>query len=229
MKVLVLNGSPKREKSDTLHISNAFLEGMRTAGETEVELIHVIDSRIGYCRGCFVCKKNGGTCVIRDDMDMILEKFVQSDVVIYSFPLYSYGMPANLKVLMDRTMPLSSWAMHRDETGRYGHRYQYDLQNTKFIMICGCGYPNAKQNFEGMIRQFELKYPQNRTILTVPESPMFSIPQAAPFTAPKLRQIRKAGAEYMKAGFLSEETVKEVCEPMIPEEVYARFANGEEK
>ena len=60
MKILVLNGSPKREKSDVMHMTRAFLEGMKEAGEVQVETIHVIDRHIEYCTGCFSCMRNGG-------------------------------------------------------------------------------------------------------------------------------------------------------------------------
>ena len=63
MKILVLNGSPKRENSDTLHITRAFLEGMQAAASQDIHIIDVIDKHIEYCTGCFACKRNGGICI----------------------------------------------------------------------------------------------------------------------------------------------------------------------
>ena len=85
MKILVLNGSPKREHSDTLHITQAFLEGMNEVSHHDIHIIHVIDSHINYCTGCFSCMKNGGTCIHEDDMSGILadkaEKALDSHIV----------------------------------------------------------------------------------------------------------------------------------------------------
>ena len=43
MKIVVFNGNPKKEKSDTLHITRAFLEGMEQRSPQEIRTIHVID------------------------------------------------------------------------------------------------------------------------------------------------------------------------------------------
>ncbi len=226
MKTLILNGSPKCARSDTLHLSEAFAKGVAGAADSDLTVIHVYEKHIAYCTGCFACKHNGGTCVLEDDMAEVLKAMLSSDVVIFSFPLYSYGMPAAMKNLVDRTMPLSSWNMVRNEEGKYGHRMQIDVSRMHYVMICGCGFPNSKYNFEGAVRSFELKYPENRTVITVPESPMFNIPQAAQFTKPRLAEMEAAGAEYAKGFSLSEKTLAAVCAPMIPEEIYAQFANG---
>ena len=68
MKILVLNGSPKKENSDTMQITRAFLEGMCTMSRQEISTIHVIDSHIAYCTGCFSCMRNGGICIHDDDL-----------------------------------------------------------------------------------------------------------------------------------------------------------------
>lgn len=227
MKILILNGSPKGERSDTLVMTRAFVSGIERAAETEVRTVHVASMNYAYCTGCFACKHNGGRCLIDDGMNKMLEEMLSCDLVIYSFGLYSYGMPGPLKNFLDRTMPLSSWNMYRDGDGKYGHRFQFDVSKMRFMMICGCGYPNSKHNFEGAVRQFELKYPDNAGIVTVPESPMFNIPQAAEFTAPRIEALADAGEEFAKNGKLSDETLGNICSPMIPEEIYAKFANGE--
>ena len=225
MKILILNGSPKREKSDTLHITRAFLEGMQEAAHQETHVIDVIDRHIEYCTGCFACKTNGGTCIHDDDMRAILDEILESDLLLFSFPLYCYGMPAPLKALLDRTMPLSSMAM-RKVGDRYEHVGRSDFSRLHYMMICGCGFPNSKHNFEPAAAQFRLCFPGNRTIITIPESPMFSAPEAAIVTKPRLALVRQAGKQYAQTGRIDEALLSEIGSPMIPEEQYAAIVNG---
>ena len=78
MKISVYNGSPKRENSDTMHITRAFLEGMKEYGEQEIKQVNIVDRHIEYCRGCFSCMRNGGNCVLDDDMKEILRRIPES-------------------------------------------------------------------------------------------------------------------------------------------------------
>ena len=225
MKILVFNGSPKKDKSDTMHITRAFLAGIKEKISPEVKVINVIDSHIEYCRGCFTCKINGGTCVYDDDMKMILPEIIASDLLIFNFPLYCYGMPAPLKALVDRTLPLSSMRMKWDGN-RYIHVGQADFSHLHYLMICGCGFPNSRNNFEPMVAQFKLLFPQNYTIITVPESPMFNAPEATGVTQPRLELVQKAGKQYAERWGIDDELLREIGSPMIPEETYAAIVNS---
>nr|MDD6336074.1 flavodoxin family protein [bacterium] len=225
MKIMVFNGSPKREASDTLHLTRAFVDGMNDIQENRVHTIHVVDRHIEFCTGCFTCKRNGGACIHHDDMQEILEEILDSDVLIFSFPLYCYGMPAPLKALIDRTMPLSSMAMEK-VGDRYVHTAQRDFSKLRYVMICGCGFPNSNNNFEAMALQFNMMFGADAAILTVPEAPMFNAPEAEPVTKPFLETVQQAGREYAQSGQISPETMEKLAVPMIPQEVYAAIVNG---
>ena len=225
MKILVLNGSPKKDGSDTMHITRAFLDGMKEAGEQDIHVIHAVEKHIEYCTGCFSCMHNGGKCIFDDDMRPILEEILESDLLILSFPLYCYGMPAPLKAIIDRVLPLSSMAMQK-VGDRYEHIGQADFSRLSYLMICGCGFPNSRQNFEPAVAQFKLMFQDNHTIITVPESPMFNVKEADPVTVPRLELVREAGRQYAKAGVIDEKLLAEICSPMIPEEQYAAIVNS---
>ena len=225
MKILVLNGSPKREKSDTMHITRAFLEGMEESGAQEVEIINAVDKHIEYCTGCFACMHNGGKCIHDDDMKAILEKILDSELLVFSYPLYCYGMPAPLKAILDRVLPLSRMTMEKVGE-RYEHVGQADVSHLKYLMICGCGFPNSRYNFEAAVAQFKLMFPENHTIITIPESPMFNVPSADVVTKPRLELVLQAGLQYAKAGEIDAALLAQIQGPMIPEEVYAQIVNS---
>ncbi|MBQ7144149.1 MAG: flavodoxin family protein [Oscillospiraceae bacterium] len=225
MKILVLNGSPKRDDSDTMHITRAFLDGLQDVSQQDVTILHAIEQRVEPCTGCFSCMRNGGTCVHDDGMRGILDRILDSELLIWSFPLYCYGMPAPLKAILDRTLPLSSMAM-RKVGERYEHVEQADLSHLHFLMICGCGFPNSRHNFEPAVEQFKLCFPGDHTIVTVPESPLFNVPEAAVVTVPRLELVRRAGRQYAEHGTIEPSLLTEIGSPMIPEEQYAAIVNG---
>lgn len=50
MKMLVINGSPKKEKGGTMHITRTFLDGMNEASNNEVSTVNAVEKHIEYCR-----------------------------------------------------------------------------------------------------------------------------------------------------------------------------------
>ena len=159
-------------------------------------------------------------------MKELLNEVLESDLLLFSYPLYAYGMPAPLKAFIDRTMPLSSMAMKK-QGDRFVHVGQADYEYLRYVMICGCGFPNSKQNFEPAVARFKLMFPNGHTIITVPENPMFSAPEAAEVTGPRLALVRMAGKQHAETGRIDDDLLAEICSPMIPEDVYAEICNRE--
>ena len=135
-------------------------------------------------------------------------------------------MPASMKALMDRTLPLSNMAMQK-VGDRYEHVGQADYSRLKYLMICGCGFPNSRKNIEPAIMQFKLCFPCNHTIITMPESPMFNAPEAVVVTASRLELIKQAGQQYAEKCAIEASLLSEITSPMIPEDQYAAIVNSD--
>lgn len=101
-KVLVISASPRKKGNSDL-LCDEFIKGAVTAGN-EVEKVFLSDLKINYCTGCGVCN-NTSRCVLTDDMKAVLDKMVAVDVIVLATPVYFYTMDAQLKTLIDRTVP----------------------------------------------------------------------------------------------------------------------------
>lgn len=69
-------------------------------------MIRIMDQKIGFCRACDGCMRNGGTCIFKDDMAGILDLYQKADVLVLATPVYFYGITAQMKIFIDRTYPI---------------------------------------------------------------------------------------------------------------------------
>lgn len=100
MKITVLAGSPHRNGTTSVLVK-AFTEGAEEAGN-EVTCLNVAAMNIRPCLGCDYCRKNGGECVHKDNMNVVREAVLQADLVCFVTPLYYFGMASQLKTVIDR-------------------------------------------------------------------------------------------------------------------------------
>jgi multimeric flavodoxin WrbA len=90
MKVLAINGSP-RKQCNTATLLNKALEGASSKG-AETEIINLYDFNFVGCTSCFACKlKDGesyGHCAFKDEITPLLERIADVDVLILGSPIY---------------------------------------------------------------------------------------------------------------------------------------------
>ncbi|MBQ9474491.1 MAG: flavodoxin family protein [Bacteroidales bacterium] len=100
MKKVIVISTSLRPGSNSDMLADQFIEGARIAGN-EVEKIALADKNIQFCKGCLACQKLG-RCVISDDVNDIMAKVLEADVVCWATPIYYYEMSGQMKTLIDR-------------------------------------------------------------------------------------------------------------------------------
>lgn len=100
-KVLIISSSPRKGgNSDVL--CDQFQKGAKEAGNM-VEKIRLAELTIDYCSACYACKTMG-RCVKQDDMEQIIEKMRDADVIVLATPVYFYSMCGQMKTMIDHTL-----------------------------------------------------------------------------------------------------------------------------
>ena len=139
MKVLIINGSPRKNGNTSLAVS----EIVRTleAEGVEAEVCQIGNRDI---RGCIACGKCGelGKCVFNDDVNELAAEFEAADGLIVASPVYYASANATLIACLDRLF----FSTHFDKTMKVGASVvvarrggcsaTFDELN-KYFTICG--------------------------------------------------------------------------------------------
>ena len=217
MKLLILNGSPKSGRSNTMNITRAFIDGFPKG--TEVEQIDLYKKEIRPCLGCFSCwSKTPGECVIKDDMQEIYEKIKASDIIIESFPLYFFGMPSVMKCLTDRCLPfMLPYMGNQTGDGSSFHELRDEnMHNKKLVLISTCGYVETKSMYPALLKQYDLICGENcYTSIICPEGELFIAERAKRQRESYLRDVKEAGKEFSEKNCISEKTMSKISIPIL--------------
>lgn len=138
VNVLGISGSPRRH-GNTETLLDAVLDGAREAG-ADVEKIVLRQLDYGSCRGCNACHRTGA-CVIKDDLTGVFEKITAADILVVASPIYSMGITAELKGLIDRAQYF--WARKFILKNLYFTDEHIRRHKGIFISTAGLGWDNV--------------------------------------------------------------------------------------
>lgn len=102
--ILIICGSPRKNGNSDL-LAAQLAKGATEAGHT-VETVYVRDLKMGFCFGCLACLPDKKACVQRDDINDVLPRVLEADVLVFCTPVYYYSVTGQMKTFLDRLNPL---------------------------------------------------------------------------------------------------------------------------
>jgi len=231
MKILALNGSPRKKRSNTDRLLNPFLEGVKEEGAT-YEKIYLQEKDIKPCLGCLKCwLRTPGVCVQKDDMTDMLELLIGADVLVCATPLYVCGMSAQLKVFFDRFIPIALPFIELNEDGVCSHPSRYDGKSLGMVLISNCGFYELL-HFDALVAHMQSIADVGKTnfigSLLRPHGEMLEMAeQLMPDAANAIYDAaREAGRQIARGENISKEVEQQVAKPLVSLEEFLEVANA---
>lgn len=229
MKVVAFNASPKMEHGGTAVVLNPFLDGLRETG-ADVELFYVRKLSVKPCLGDFACwVKTPGRCSQRDDMDMLLPKLAEADLVVLATPVYVDGMTGALKTIIDRMVPLvQPFFELREDHCRHPRRYE--KAGRKLALVSVSGFTEL-DNFDPLVTHVKAIGKNMGTeyagavlrpyAMAMPYIKRQGVPIDDVFEA-----FREAGRQLGRDGRMDPATLATASREMVPRDLYISVSNA---
>ena len=137
MKTCILMASP-RKQGNTAALMEGFCSELKRMNE-EFTYHYLYDMEIDGCIACRRCQQDwsGFNCFRNDDMQQIAEDILDSDIILFATPIYSWYCTPPLKAVMDRLV----YGMNKYYGGTKGPAI---WAGKMLAAVTTCGYPPEK-------------------------------------------------------------------------------------
>lgn len=136
MEVLII-GDKEFEDNIFCNLKDMLTDSLIRKG-FNIKLIDIDNKDITFCRGCFGCwVKTPGECIMKDKISEINRSFVNSRVTFYLSPVIFGQFSANIKNVIDRSLPNVLPYFVKGPDGSTTHPLRYE--NNPAIYIIGYG------------------------------------------------------------------------------------------
>ncbi len=230
MKLLAINGSPRKKLSNTDRMLKPFIEGAEEAG-ANVDLVYLQGMKIKPCLGCFNCwLKTPGECVQKDDMEGMLDLLRQADVTVLATPLYVCGMTAQMKIMLDRFIPLAL-PFIEVINGQCSHPFREGTKNSAMVLLSNCGF-HEMHHFDELVAHIQafvrLGCRQYLGSLLRPHGPMMEIFDVLDpdKMKPVYEACREAGRFAGRNEVIPDEVLQRVSQELLPRDDFIQMANA---
>jgi len=141
-RIMAIIGSP-RKGGNTEVLADKVIEGCMSRGGVEVEKLFIIDKDIKYCDGCLTCVSLGErNCVIKDDMEGILERMEVCDGFVFATPNHVRTVTAPMLNFLSRMLPFLEVKVEQDGKGYIiGGEFDSRLKGKKAAIVISQGDP----------------------------------------------------------------------------------------
>ncbi|MDD1678550.1 MAG: flavodoxin family protein [Methanomicrobiales archaeon] len=138
VRVLGISGSPHRH-GNTETLLDCFLEGTKEAGASPEKVV-LRELTYSPCKGCNVCHRTG-ECVVQDELSPLFDRILEADCLAVASPIYSMGITAELKGLIDRAQYI--WAQKYIQKTRFFTSEYIQRHKGIFISTAGLSWDNV--------------------------------------------------------------------------------------
>jgi len=144
MTVLGISGSTRKD-GNTSHLVRLILDRCTKAG-IATEFVSLAGKRINPCLGCEQCKEKNWCAIQNDDWSEIMQKILNSEVLIIGSPTYYFDVCGHLKNFIDRS---------------YSLYHQRKLAGRRAVAVSVCantGGARTIETLEGFLNSHEFSY-----------------------------------------------------------------------